>query len=84
MPDEDMPVLRPSFDYHTGDPDVDTTAAEVHALRGRAARVTAAATARTASAAELLVGRGFSIRDAAAILGVSPQRVSQLTSPKAG
>lgn len=38
-PEEDMPALRLTYDYHTGDPDIDVTA----------------------------------------ILGISPQRVSQLT-----
>jgi hypothetical protein len=82
-PDEDMPALRLAYEYRTGDPDVDTTAAEVRALREEADQLAATATARTSAAAELLVARGMSVRDVAAMLGISPQRVSQLTTPRA-
>jgi predicted transcriptional regulator len=37
-------------------------------------------TARTSEAAAELVARGMSVRDVAALLGISPQRVSQLTA----
>ncbi|MBA2310141.1 MAG: type II toxin-antitoxin system HicB family antitoxin [Pseudonocardiales bacterium] len=80
-PDEDMPALLLSYEYRTGDGDVDTTAAEIRALRARAESTAALAAARTAEAAALLVGRGLSVRDVAALLGISPQRVSQLTAP---
>jgi hypothetical protein len=83
-PDEDMPTLRLAYDYQTGDPDVDKTAAEVRALRAEADHASAAAIARTSVAAELLVARGMSVRDVAAMLGISPQRVSQITTPPAG
>lgn len=79
-PDEDMPALRLSYDYHTGDADIDAATASVRDLRDRAQQVSAAATARTSEVAALLVARGLSVRDAAAMLGISPQRVSQLTS----
>ncbi|MDQ2788376.1 MAG: type II toxin-antitoxin system HicB family antitoxin [Actinomycetota bacterium] len=78
-PDEDMPALRLAYDYRTGDPAVDVTAAEIRTLREEADQLAATATARTSAAARLLVHRGLSVRDAAAILGISPQRVSQLT-----
>ncbi|MGH4010479.1 MAG: type II toxin-antitoxin system HicB family antitoxin [Pseudonocardiaceae bacterium] len=78
-PDEDMPALQLDYDYRTGDPAVDVTAAEIRILREEADQLAATATARTSAAARLLVHRGFSVRDAAAILGISPQRVSQLT-----
>jgi len=78
-PDEDMPALRLAYDYRTGDPAVDVTAAEVRILREKANQLAEAATVRTSAAARLLVHQGFSVRDAAAILGISPQRVSQLT-----
>ncbi len=78
-PDEDMPALRLAYDYRTGDPTVDVTAAEIRTVREQADQLAAAATARTSAAARLLVQSGFSVRDTATILGISPQRVSQLT-----
>ncbi|MGH3720991.1 MAG: hypothetical protein ACRDRI_19525 [Pseudonocardiaceae bacterium] len=63
----------------SGDPAVDVTAAEIRTLREEADQHAATATARTSAAARQLVHRGLSVRDAAAILGISPQRVSQLT-----
>ena len=68
------------YDYHTGDPELDTTAMEVRRLRRQADELAAAATAQTAQAAIRLVARGLSVRDAAALLGISPQRVSQFTA----
>jgi predicted RNA binding protein YcfA (HicA-like mRNA interferase family) len=78
-PDEDMPALRLAYAYRTGDPTVDVTAAEIRNLREHADQLAATATARTSAAARLLIQSGFSVRDTAAILGISPQRVSQLT-----
>jgi hypothetical protein len=83
-PDEDMPRLRIDYRYHTGDPQVDLDAAEVRTLRARADELSAVASARTAAAAGALVSRGLPVRDVAAILGISPQRVSQLTRQRAG
>ncbi|MEO7195649.1 MAG: hypothetical protein ABIZ05_12675 [Pseudonocardiaceae bacterium] len=78
-PDEDMPMLRLAYDYRTGDPVVDAVAAEVRTLREQADELAATATERTSATARLLIQHGFSVRDAAVILGISPQRVSQLT-----
>jgi DNA-binding NarL/FixJ family response regulator len=83
-PDEDMPALRLAYDYRTGDPDIDKATAEVRSLREEADHATATAIARTSAVAEMLVGRGMSVRDVAAMLGISPQRVSQITTPRAG
>jgi predicted RNase H-like HicB family nuclease len=80
LADEAMPELVLDYDYHTGDPELDTTALEVRRLRQQADELTAAAAARTGQAAAKLVARGLSVRDAAVLLGVSPQRVSQLTA----
>ena len=82
-PDKDMPLLHLAYDYRTGDPEVDVTAAEVRTLRAQADQLAASATARTSAAAELLVAHGLSVRDVAAILGISPQRVSQITTRRA-
>jgi DNA-directed RNA polymerase specialized sigma24 family protein len=79
-----MPLLRLAYDYRTGDPEVDVTAAEVRTLREQADQLAASATVRTSAAAELLVAHGLSVRDVAAILGISPQRVSQITTRRAG
>jgi DNA-directed RNA polymerase specialized sigma subunit len=68
------------YDYHTGDPELDTTALEVRRLRREAGELAATAAARTAQVAAQLVTRGLSVRDVASLLGISPQRVSQLTA----
>lgn len=83
LPDEAMPELVLDYDYHTGDPELDVTALEVRRLRRQADDLAATAAARTSEVAAQLVARGLSVRDVAALLGISPQRVSQLTA-KAG
>ena len=80
LPDAAMPELVIDYDYHTGDPELDTTAMEVRRLRRQADELAATATAQTEQAAIRLVASGLSVRDVAALLGISPQRVSQLTA----
>ena len=83
LPDEAMPGLVLDYWYDTGDPELDATALEVRRLRLQADELAAEVAARTRQAAVELVARGFSVRDVASLLGISPQRVSQLTA-KAG
>ena len=49
-------------------------------MEDRAGELAAAATVRTGEAAAELVARGLPVRDVAVLLGISPQRVSQLTA----
>lgn len=80
LPDEAMPDLVLELEYHTGDASLDATTQEVRQLRRQADEIAAAAAARTSEVAADLVARGMSVRDVAALLGISPQRVSQLTA----
>jgi DNA-binding NarL/FixJ family response regulator len=79
LPETAMPELVIEYDYHTGDAELDSATLEVRRLRREADELAATATSRTAEAAAQLVARGLSVRDVAALLGISPQRVSQLT-----
>jgi len=79
LPDEAMPSLALEYDYHTGNTDLDAETAQVRALRRQAEHLAEEASASTAAAARHLVTNGVSVRDAATLLGVSPQRISQLT-----
>lgn len=80
LPDEAMPGLVLDYRYDTGDPELDATALEVRRLRRQADELAAAVAVRTGEVAAQLVARDLSVRDVAALLGISPQRVSQLTA----
>lgn len=83
-PDEDIPRLRIDFHFRTGNPELDVEATEVRSLRAQADALTAVLGERTSAVATALVEQGFPVRDVAAVLGISPQRVSQITRARAG
>jgi predicted transcriptional regulator len=64
--------------------DVRADVAEARQLRQRAEVLTMTAAAASRRVVERLIGRGLRVRDVALILGISPQRVSQLSSPARG
>ncbi|MBA2607426.1 MAG: hypothetical protein H0U92_00635 [Actinobacteria bacterium] len=63
-----------------GDPALDRAAAESRASRATAEHAAEVATAATTKAARALVKGGLSVREAGQVLGLSFQRVSQLTA----
>lgn len=79
LPDDAMAGLALAWEFHTGDDALDEEAAQVRALRAEADRLAAEATESTAAVARKLIEHGASVRDAAVLLGVSAQRISQVT-----
>ena len=80
---EDLPEgaeasLELVFDYRTGDPDLDIGTAEVRGARVQLAQHEAQVTTRTADLIRILTDKGYSVRDTARLLGIAPQRVSQI------
>ena len=76
LPEGAEPGLEVEYTYRTGDADLD---AEVRAERARIAAAERALVIRTQALAEQIVThRGLSVRDAAELLKVSPQRISQV------
>jgi hypothetical protein len=82
LPDEAIDTLELEYDYRTGNPDLDATTAKVRKLRAEADALAETAAARTAEAAVALVAGGLGVRDVAALLRISPQRVSQITGKR--
>jgi hypothetical protein len=80
LPDEAMDTLDIAYEYRTGDPALDAAAADLRARRTDLAEAAAALTQDTAAHARALVEAGWSVRDVAALLGISPQRVSQMAT----
>lgn len=79
LPDEAETGLELEWDYRTGDPTTDKEARRLRSARAaldEAHRALAEDTAQLAR--QLVVERGFSVREAAALLAVSPARVDQL------
>jgi hypothetical protein len=84
---EDLPEgaeesLRLTWTYLTGDPTLDAEAAEVRAARIELAERETRVAIRTIALIQDLSARGYSVRDTARLVGVAPQRVSQI-APRA-
>jgi hypothetical protein len=79
LPDDAIGDVRLEWEFHTGDDSLDAETATVRALRAKAEKMATMATEQTASVARKLVDHGESVRDAAVLLGVSAQRISQVT-----
>jgi hypothetical protein len=79
LPDDAMDRVCVEWEFHTGDSALDAETARVRALRAEAERMAAEASQSTATLARRLVACGTSVRDAATLLGVSAQRISQVT-----
>jgi hypothetical protein len=82
LPDDAEDDLRLTWEYHTGDPTVDDAAAGLRSRR-ESAEVEARRLAEETSvlACQLVAEGRYSLRDAAALLAVSPSRIGQL-APK--
>lgn len=83
LPDAAMPDLDLVWEFDTGDPDLDQALAAVRDARRQAAETLERLERSTAAGAADLVARGYSVRDAAVLLGVSPARAGQLMAVRA-
>lgn len=85
---EDLPEgaetgLRIAYEYHTGNPALDEAAAQLRALRDRVRLDEQRVAQQTAELAKQMVSlHALSVRDAAALIGVAPQRISQVAPRK--
>jgi hypothetical protein len=85
---EDLPEgaedsLSLAYEFHTGIPAIDDTTSRLRADRDRIRREEKDLAERTAQVARELVTRySMSVRDAAALTGVTKQRISQITPTK--
>lgn len=78
LPDAAMPELDLVWEFDTGDPEMDGALAAVRDARRQAAETLERLERSTAAGAKDLSARGYSVRDAAVLLGVSPARAGQL------
>jgi hypothetical protein len=79
LPDDAMGELELEWQYQTGDPDVDREAERLRELRAQLESANRDLAAHTSELARKLVTTGgFSVREAAALLSVSPARVDQM------
>lgn len=79
LPEGVEPELELSYEYHTGDDDLDDATAQLRRERERMEAELARITQRTAELARDMV-ETYSVRDAATLLGISPQRISQIAA----
>jgi DNA-directed RNA polymerase specialized sigma subunit len=79
LPDEADETLVLEWHYHTGDAEVDIEAERLRLLRAQLDESSRDLNERTARLARRLVNEArLSVREAAAVLGVSPARIDQL------
>ncbi|GGM27925.1 hypothetical protein GCM10011608_10950 [Micromonospora sonchi] len=79
MPDGAEPGIRLAYEYRTGDPHLDEAAAQVRAARSRVAVEKQQVERQTVELARQMLSRhSLSVRDAATLLDVTPQRISQV------
>jgi hypothetical protein len=78
LSDDALENIKLDLQFHTGDSSIDETAFRVRRLREDAESLNAMASSATAEAVFALLRKGHSVHDTSTILGISPQRVSQL------
>jgi predicted RNase H-like HicB family nuclease len=79
LPEGGEAALELTWELHTGDDDLDTQTTALRLERRRLAQAERDLADRTAAMARRLRQEHWSVRDVAALLGVSPQRVSQVS-----
>jgi predicted RNase H-like HicB family nuclease len=84
LPEGAEPGLSLSYEVHTGDTELDGAAADLRIDRRRLAEQERDLAARTAELVILLRDRRMPVRDVAALLGISAQRVSQIAQEEHG
>lgn len=84
LPDGAEPGLSLSYEVHTGDDELDGVTADLRIERLRLAEQERNLTARTAELVVRLRDRRMPVRDIAALLGISAQRVSQIAQENDG
>ncbi|WP_341719838.1 hypothetical protein QQG74_09130 [Micromonospora sp. FIMYZ51] len=79
MPEGAEPGIRLSYEYRTGDPHLDAAAAQLRAARNRVAVEKQQVERQTVELAQRMLSQhALSVRDAATLLDVTPQRISQV------
>jgi hypothetical protein len=79
LPDEAEDRLQLEWTYQTGDPEVDQEAEQLRQRRAELESANRDLAAHTSALAQRLVTTaGFSVREAAALLSISPARVDQM------